>query len=343
MTNPWADSYTSNSNPSVPEYDGVQDVSQETYYYPTISSAPVGACNPWVLEGSHCSSPLSELCRIEYFDVSTPSYEDVARYEEVGPHFQDIPDPLVDQNFWKSEPELWQHDYARPFMYSSQSYVLPPDVNYTHNQPQDSAYADGFASQHTHPTTRPVNSVPSWFQEPTIETRETANQESNSQSASESDNSDNDDPTSQKSSTSTIKETCAAPKFMKLGKWTGNSDITTSKERIYKCHEDFEKCQWAFAQPDHLRRHINAVHKKDELYWCKVKDCQKKCTREDNLYQHYMTHIKSGGRAGKNTKMSFDELIDILGDEKKLVRRLTKKHTQKPRKKRILIGAKSKP
>ncbi|KAA8621967.1 hypothetical protein PtrV1_06468 [Pyrenophora tritici-repentis] len=41
--------------------------------------------------------------------------------------------------------------------------------------------------------------------------------------------------------------------------------------------------------------------------------------------------------------MSFDELIAILGDEKKLVRRLRKKYTQKSRKKRILIGAKSKP
>ncbi|KAI1528892.1 hypothetical protein PtrSN002B_011254 [Pyrenophora tritici-repentis] len=332
MRNPWADSYTSNPYPSVTEYDGVQDVSQETSHHPMTSSAPVGTFNPWVLEGPRYSSPLSRFSSIGHFGVSTPPYEDVARYEGVRPYFLDIPGPLVDQNIWKSEPELWQPNYARPIVCSSQSYVVPSYVNYTHNQPQ-----------HTHTTTRPVNSVPSWFQETTIETRETANQESDSQSASESDNDDNDDPTSQKSSTSTIKDTCAAPKFMKLGKWIGNSYITTSQERRYECHKHFERCQKTFARPEHLRRHINTAHIKDKLYRCKVKGCQKECTRKDNLYQHYMTHIKSGSRASKNKKMSFDELIAILGDEKKLVRRLRKKYTQKSRKKRILIGAKSKP
>ncbi|KAF7452684.1 hypothetical protein A1F99_044620 [Pyrenophora tritici-repentis] len=214
---------------------------------------------------------------------------------------------------------------------------MPPHANPNHGQPQHSAYADGFASPHTHPTTRPVDSVPSWFQETAFETGDIANnQKSSSQSSfkSDDDDSDDDDSASQKSSASTTKNNCAAPEVMELGKWVENADnsnITTSKKLLHACpmawtrNGQVVKCQKTFGRFEHLRRHFK-THSKERPYKCKVPGCERPFSRGDNLRDHYWTHVERGGRGGKNKKMGIPELKAILGPkEKELAKRLKEK------------------
>ncbi|KAI0572992.1 hypothetical protein Alg130_10278 [Pyrenophora tritici-repentis] len=258
-------------------------------------------------------------------------------YPVVDPNFQDDLHTSVGQTTWKSEPEQpWQPNYAESTAWYSPSYAMPSHANPNHDQPQHSAYADGFASPHTPPTTRPVDSVPSWVQRTAIKTKDIANnQESYSQSYSESDDSEDDDSASQKSSTSTTKDNCAAPEVMKLGKWVGNVNnlnITDSQKPLYVClmkctrHGQVVQCGQTFGRSEHRRRHCKTVHSKERLYICKVPDCEKSFSRGDNLRDHYWSHVERGGRGGKNKKMGIPELKAILGPkEKELAKRLKEK------------------
>jgi hypothetical protein len=87
-----------------------------------------------------------------------------------------------------------------------------------------------------------------------------------------------------------------------------------------------QPCSQRFVRPEHLRRHVKTVHGNERLYICKVPDCLRPFSRGDNLREHYWTHLKRGGRAGKNRKMDFPELKAILGSkERKLAKRLREK------------------
>ncbi|CAO2652374.1 Nn.00g006570.m01.CDS01 [Neocucurbitaria sp. VM-36] len=120
---------------------------------------------------------------------------------------------------------------------------------------------------------------------------------------------------------------------LKLGKWTMDVDTYTQPEqRHYICHFSRKPdpvgriCHQRFVRPEHLRRHIKTVHGNERGYPCKVPQCNRAFSRGDNLRDHYWTHLSRGGRAGRNDKMSLEELKAILGSkEKKLVRRLKQK------------------
>ncbi|OAL07186.1 hypothetical protein IQ06DRAFT_8433 [Phaeosphaeriaceae sp. SRC1lsM3a] len=87
----------------------------------------------------------------------------------------------------------------------------------------------------------------------------------------------------------------------------------------YKCH-----CDRRFVRPEHFRRHLRTVHGDQRDYHCKV--CRRAFSRSDNLKDHYWTHVKRGGRRGKNKKYSIEELRAILGSkEKALIRKLKAK------------------
>ncbi|KAI1560303.1 hypothetical protein A1F96_10765 [Pyrenophora tritici-repentis] len=344
-----AQSYTSSPYPYVPEYAGVQDVSRGNPHHSMISSAPVDAFDPWVLEGPPCGSPLSTASSIGHSEcVPTPPYDGVAMYE---PYFHDIPDPSVGHTPWKSEPEqLWRPNYTEPTAWCSQSYVLSYHANPTQNQlpvqpmhsymplPRNSAYDS-------------ADSMPFRFRSTNIKSESTSNRENDSQSDSDSDDSDNDDSASQKSSASTKKDTRAARNVMNLGKWANNViDLynNTAQQRLYECpmhvsgsQSKAVPCQRSFVRPEHLRRHVKTVHSKERLYMCKVPDCHRPFSRGDNLREHYWTHVERGGRGGKNRKMGFPELKAILGPkEKQLAKRLKRKLDVETEK--ILMGTRSK-
>ncbi|KAL6164257.1 hypothetical protein ACJQWK_09925 [Exserohilum turcicum] len=80
-------------------------------------------------------------------------------------------------------------------------------------------------------------------------------------------------------------------------------------------------CARRFQRRGHLRRHIVTVHGNGSFHLCKV--CAKAFSRHDNLREHYWTHLRRGGKTGKNIKMSLLELSAILGsEERQLVKRL---------------------
>ncbi|KAI2480005.1 hypothetical protein Ptr902_08186 [Pyrenophora tritici-repentis] len=363
-----AQSYTSSPYPYVPEYAGVQDVSRGNPHHSMISSAPVDAFDPWVLEGPPCGSPLSTASSIGHSEcVPTPPYDGVAMYE---PYFHDIPDPSVGHTPWKSEPEqLWRPNYTEPTAWCSQSYVLSYHANPTQDQlpvqpmhsymplPRNSAYdsyvvhTDGFVAPYEPLTTARADSMPFRFRSTNIKPESTSNRENDSQSDSGSDDSDNDDSASQKSSASTKKDTRAARNVMNLGKWANNViDLynNTAQQRLYECpmhvsgsQSKAVPCQRSFVRPEHLRRHVKTVHSKERLYMCKVPDCHRPFSRGDNLREHYWTHVERGGRGGKNRKMGFPELKAILGPkEKQLAKRLKRKLDVETEK--ILMGTRSK-
>ncbi|KAI0604604.1 hypothetical protein TUN205_11149 [Pyrenophora tritici-repentis] len=239
-----AQSYTSSPYPYVPEYAGVQDVSRGNPHHSMISSAPVDAFDPWVLEGPPCGSPLSTASSIGHSEcVPTPPYDGVAMYE---PYFHDIPDPSVGHTPWKSEPEqLWRPNYTEPTAWCSQSYVLSYHANPTQNQlpvqpmhsymplPRNSAYDS-------------ADSMPFRFRSTNIKSESTSNRENDSQSDSDSDDSDNDDSASQKSSASTKKDTRAARNVMNLGKWANN---------VIDLYNNTAQQRLPFSRGDNLREH----------------------------------------------------------------------------------------
>ncbi|KAJ4373128.1 hypothetical protein N0V83_003419 [Neocucurbitaria cava] len=128
---------------------------------------------------------------------------------------------------------------------------------------------------------------------------------------------------------------------LNLGKWSMAVDpCTLPEQRHYICpftsHPDptGRICHQRFVRPEHLRRHVKTVHSNDREYPCKVPQCSRVFSRGDNLRDHYWTHLSRGGRAGRNDKMSLEELKVILGPkEKKLARKLKQKlHKQQKEK-----------
>ncbi|EJU03485.1 hypothetical protein DACRYDRAFT_21064 [Dacryopinax primogenitus] len=60
----------------------------------------------------------------------------------------------------------------------------------------------------------------------------------------------------------------------------------TSGKRIYRCQE----CQKVFSTSGHLTRH-SKVHTGEKNHICPYPDCQRRCSRRDNLLQHYTMHL----------------------------------------------------
>lgn len=172
-------------------------------------------------------------------------------------------------------------------------------------------------------------------------------------SVSDSEDSDYDDNCSSYSQRnqpglkSSNKSDSNAASVLKFGKWSFADPFTQPPQRIYVCPLQAKsgptgtRCDQRFVRPEHLRRHMKTVHGKDCPYLCKVPGCGKSFSRGDNLRDHYWTHIERGGRIGKNKKMSFEELKEILGPkEKKLIRKLKEKLLKLRVKQRVKHGCK---
>ncbi|KAH7406867.1 hypothetical protein DE146DRAFT_786657 [Phaeosphaeria sp. MPI-PUGE-AT-0046c] len=146
---------------------------------------------------------------------------------------------------------------------------------------------------------------------------------------------------------STTKDSASAS-VLKLGKWSMVADpFTQAPQRIYVCPLPEKsgplssQCDQRFVRPEHLRRHMKTVHGSLRPHLCKVPRCGRSFSRGDNLRDHYWTHIKRGGRIGKNQKMNLAELKEILGPkERKLIRKLKEKLHKQMLKQRVQRGCK---
>ncbi|KAF2022669.1 hypothetical protein EK21DRAFT_82747 [Setomelanomma holmii] len=128
---------------------------------------------------------------------------------------------------------------------------------------------------------------------------------------------------------------------------------TTSKKaasRLYRCDRGTNdlsgdgQCTASFNRPEHLRRHVKTLHGEGKVYCCKVPSCERAFSRLDNFQDHYWTHVEKGGRAGKNKKLSFSILKDILGpNEKVLVGKLRKRLIEDRRRKAAMVKSRSTP
>lgn len=88
-----------------------------------------------------------------------------------------------------------------------------------------------------------------------------------------------------------------------------------SLRRPFKCQFSARTknttCEKSFSCRGHLERHISSKHD-DWQMECKIPGCMKRCSRIDNLRDHYWTHVDAG-RRGRNSKYSMEELEAILG------------------------------
>lgn len=57
-------------------------------------------------------------------------------------------------------------------------------------------------------------------------------------------------------------------------------------KRIYRCQD----CQKVFSTSGHLTRH-SKVHSGEKNHICPYPECQRRCSRRDNLLQHYTMHL----------------------------------------------------
>jgi hypothetical protein len=274
--------------------------------------------------------------------VPTPPYTGMPVYDQVNsPAFQHVRSPTSHEN-WSGEPEpVWRPSYPEITTWGSQPFSLSYHGGSTCDQ-MPIQPVQGYIPQAGPPVAQPyipfsapirysparvVDSAP--FKQEVISNPDDSDKDSDSEA--EDSESDDDD-----SSHSTSRNSGVNASVMKLGKW-GNSVCsfpTTTQHRHYRCPlEDKEHpgrpCPKGFVRPEHLRRHVRTVHGTMRPHACKV--CPKPFSRGDNLRDHYWTHLNRGGRRGKNTKMSLEELKAILGPKERLLVKRLKMRLQNSR------------
>ncbi|KAF1942907.1 hypothetical protein EJ02DRAFT_154328 [Clathrospora elynae] len=324
---------------------------------PTIQrslSAPIDAFESWLLEEAHCGSPISTNSSGTSSDnVQTPSYTGLPMpifdAAEQSFHYPEV--ATTSYGVWTSEAEsMWRPDFNGANPCDSQPYELPYHSvhNYatlplqrTNNYmpPTDSAAAPSFTPSYYAPATYhaayPMGLDASKRVEPN------SNAEISLDSDSDSSDSEHDDDSPQESSRSSSKNQ-PKPNVLKLGKWSPTMDLyITAEQRHYVCpleHKDDPDrlCLGSFVRPEHLRRHIKTVHGGVKNSVCKVPTCKRPFSRGDNLREHYFTHLSRGGRVGKNHKMTWLELKEILGPRDKKLAKTLKVKLQKHMNKRQL-------
>ncbi|KAF1914712.1 hypothetical protein BDU57DRAFT_519864 [Ampelomyces quisqualis] len=299
---------------------------------PSSTAADMGF-NPWLMEVPPYDSPLSRTSSLsgsEHYSTPPP-YMETPMYPATNQALQPCAAYLMrDTNYdhsqelaWESQPGVGGSVLLQPpcaqssvSMWHEGSYGGPslPPMEY---------YAQPFMSDTASTLVQSVAHLRLHHQ------TSTANGGSDAEDIlSESDSEDEDSEYDDSSSCQSSRTTSAA--VLRLGKWGHGSDcFSQPPQRHYVCPRPAktgildDRCKQSFARPEHLRRHMRTVHSDLRPYACKVPRCDKAFSRGDNLRDHYWTHIQRGGRAGKNEKMSFDKLKDILGPrEKKLTRKL---------------------
>lgn len=332
-------SFVLDGQPSPPSsYDGINFYNGPDEYAQTPESG-VGelSLSPWFQKVSPNGSPLSRTSSLSGSDyVSTPPHaEQTAVYHLLGqplplaadnmisqpqwfnnaghshPHFAggdawNIP-PLLPSwsgSMYEGLPLTTMDHCVPPFISSaSSSFYQPPQIDYCHRQHTDSVLF-------------------------------TRSEKASNYSEPDSDDSDKGDDsstcTTPRSSQPKYKDTTSV---LKLGRWSNANDpFTYTEPRDYVCPlpdkivPHSRMCDGRFRRPEHLRRHIKTVHGSNKPYFCRVPQCNKAFSRGDNLRDHYWTHLSRGGRAGRNEKMSLEELKLILGPrEKKLTKKLKRR------------------
>ncbi|RYN85789.1 hypothetical protein AA0119_g13117 [Alternaria tenuissima] len=307
-----------------------------------LLNIPTDAFHPWMLEGPPYGSPLSTCSSIGHTEgVCTPSYADMPTCSAVNlPVFEHVQSP-PNSDAWSDEREpRWKLSNPGVPIWGPRQPSLPyqgrsacdqellqriPDY-IVQSGPSSAPDSISYQAPVSSSAAGLVDSAP--FQQDLAISPDVSEKDSDS----ESDSSDcENDSSFHGFSDSSTRQRGAKSRVMKLGRWgrIAYPFYTTIEPRHYRCSLADKKnpqnlCAKKFQRPEHLRRHVTTVHGNGKCHLCKV--CPRPFSRRDNLREHYWTHLKRGGRAGKNTRMSLPELKAILGPkEKQLVKRLRRK------------------
>lgn len=281
--------------------------------------------NPWIFNpapgGDHASTSSSIVASK---DVGTPGGTNcVNLYDMTGQSVGDCQQVAMNYNpSATSYEQNWLSNGANTW--PAQQWLSTTDPHCLHSSV--AMGLDPNSSSYTH-IERP------------IPTQVSANRQSNDDLGETSEDNDDESEVSDYYESDSGNSNSNGPKFVgtpgvqKHGKWgKSQQPYTVSQPRNYSCtlpKANGMECGHKFTRPEHLRRHEVScgAHAGKRDHYCKVPNCTTKpFTRGDNLRDHYWTHLERGGRLGKNTKYSFQELKAMLGPkEKKLIRRLKEK------------------
>lgn len=291
----------------------------------------------WLLEGPGYASPFSTTSSISPSDgLSTPppsnGQQSVATYDLPNPAYHTV--PTSNQQAWSENAQSgWQGHLVEGNAWAPQ--VLQYWNENTYGSFQSEPIDSSYHPTSTESTPEPFeylaanNYIPFPADTAPFRAEMSADLEVDDSDENASDTSGSeyqeDDPTPTRQSMRGCRN---ASSVLKLGKWMDAS--FNPEARHYACpfsngrpDPSGRVCSQRFVRPEHLRRHIKTVHGSDKNFVCKVAKCRRAFSRGDNLRDHYWTHISRGGRSGRNEKMTFNQLKDILGPkERKLVKRL---------------------
>ncbi|OAL56413.1 hypothetical protein IQ07DRAFT_581760 [Pyrenochaeta sp. DS3sAY3a] len=294
----------------------------------------------WLMEGPGYASPLSTASSISPSEgLSTPppfnGQQSLPLYNIADPPYH--PAPSVNQQAWSQngqsgwqghycEGEAWAPQFLQewnenPFGSFHSPAAGPHYPTSTEGTPEPFSYSEPNSFLPLPADTAPFKTE---FKTETFEDLRLDDSDDNESDTSGSEYQD-DEPTSSRHGSRSNRSSSSV---LKLGKWM--DPYVNPEQRHYACpfsnqHPDpsGRVCSQRFVRPEHLRRHVKTVHGSDKNFICKVPQCRRAFSRGDNLRDHYWTHISRGGRAGRNEKMTFNQLRDILGPrERKLTKRL---------------------
>lgn len=316
-----------------------------------MTKSAEGIFDPWLLEQANCGSSLSTSSSISRSErVLTPVDPGHAVY-----NLLDQPDAIPDNNLsgcWVEPHQTnWQQHYPEGDVWSAQTPIhswcggggyisLPPPTMEPTYQPVNQETTPSFSLPlQSNLTGAPaVDSAPFRLAEASTTI---GRDDSSADTDSASDDSDyeesNTNYSQAKSTSSKRRSNQKYSPVLNLGKWSMVVDpFAPPEQRNYVCNLEVNNrsgaahfCQQRFVRPEHLRRHMKTVHGNHRDYPCKVPRCPKVFSRGDNLRDHYWTHLSRGGRAGKNEKMSLEDLKAILGPKERKLLKILKRKLQK--------------
>ncbi|KAF1927250.1 uncharacterized protein M421DRAFT_422099 [Didymella exigua CBS 183.55] len=236
---------------------------------------------------------------------------------------------------WANSGGDWERTYAENDLWSTQPFVAQAWVPGLYDGYAPSNMQPSHAHASNSSSFPPFTSaVPSQFPlheavQPRAAADSPAGEDDNEDADSSDEESDWDEEVSDYShsgSSSSKSKTKTKPPCVRQDRWmVPTSAIQHLETRGYACN--VPGCTTAFVRPEHLRRHIRSKHSDVKEYICVVPECKTNpFSRGDNLRDHYWTHVQRGGRNGKNTKFTLQELRAILGPkERKLMKVLREK------------------
>jgi hypothetical protein len=304
---------------------------------PSSTATDIGFI-PWFMEAPPYESPLSRTSSLsgsEHYSTPPP-YLEKPMYAATNQTFQPPANYTMRESHYDHSQNLpWEPQHGVGGSILQQSPSTQPSMPMWHEDsyggpslPPMDYYAQPFLNGTESTLVQSVTDVHLY------RPASTANGASDagdvlSESDSEDDDSEYDDGQPRTNQRQSSRTTSSAA-VLRLGKWSHGSDcFSQPPHRHYICPEVAksgildDSCRQSFARPEHLRRHVRTVHSDERPYACRVPRCGKAFSRGDNLRDHYWTHIQRGGRAGKNHKMSIEELKEILGPrDRKLIKKL---------------------